>query len=185
MKKYMLIECPYSHSISVWEYIDDVREACKYWYVKQAIQKYGVEGAMPIVMNRMGGYHTHKPDAPDVVRIVESETWPTFKVWDIFPVNSQHFRTGWISPDGTTYLCGYENHLDCADMLMRAYYEESSKKRVRSDEFLLEHGWCKCTDKRYFVYPKQLTAAVSKYLLDNNFLQHPTMKTKTMEDLLC
>ena len=40
MKKFMIIRNPYDQSLAVWEYIDDVKEAMKYWYVKYAIDKY-------------------------------------------------------------------------------------------------------------------------------------------------
>lgn len=82
LKKYMIIKSPYDGTKAVWEYIDDLDEAMSYWYVAQAIEKYGVESMMPIVMNKLGGYHTHRPDEPDVVAIIESVDWPDLKVWE-------------------------------------------------------------------------------------------------------
>lgn len=178
MKKFMIIRNPYDQSLAVWEYIDDVKEAMKYWYVKHAIDKYGVEDTMPIVMNRMGGYHTHRPDAPDVVKIVESETWPDLRLWEMYPMNSKHFKTGWISPDGTTFLCAYEDHIECAETIRKIMYD-GAHPGMPADEMLLEYmGWGKCTNKTYIVYKDKMTDAMAKYFIDNGFTNRLEVLTK-------
>lgn len=177
MKKFMIIRDPYDQSLAVWEYIDDVKEAMKYWYVKYAIDKYGVDDIMPIVMNRMGGYHTHRPDANDVVKIVESETWPTLRLWEIHPMNSAAFKTGWIAPDGTTYLCSYEGHVDCAQTIRDSLYNGATPG-LSADEFLLRKGWGKCTNKTYIVYNNKMTDAMADYFIKNGFHERLEVLTR-------
>ena len=75
--KYMVIHSRFDdNKFEVWEFIDNLEEACSYWYVRDAIKKYGVDSVMPIVMNPMGGYHTHPTTMNDVVCIIESWKWP-------------------------------------------------------------------------------------------------------------
>ena len=167
MKKYMIIQSPYDGSKAVQEYIDDVEEAKSYWYVRQAIEKYGVESMMPIVMNKLGGYHTHKPDAPDVVDIIESYDWPDLKVWEIYPRNRENFKTGWISATGDTYSCGVFDHVDCAMKLASQLYGEHVK--TLADDFLLKTGWFKCTNRKYTGYVSRMIEIQAKYFYDNCF----------------
>ena len=72
--KYCIYKKPWG-DIEAWEYIDDVEEASSYWYVRHAIDKYGVEGTLPICMNKNGGYHTVNKE--EVIAIIESDTWPS------------------------------------------------------------------------------------------------------------
>lgn len=164
--KYMLIR-GYDGSTQVWEYIEDVEEARTYWYVADAIDKYGVESMMPIVMNKLGGYHTHKPDADDVIGIIESEDWPTLKVWESYPMNATDFKTGWISPDGNTFKCSVYEHLDCSEAIAAQFYGEHTK--TISDSFLLKCGWFKCSNKKYSGYHHRMSDAQAQYFLDHNF----------------
>ena len=167
LKKYMIIQSPYNGSKAVWEYIDDVKEARKYWYVAQAIDKYGVESTMPIVMNPLGGYHTHKPDAPDVAGFIEAVDWPSLKVWEYYPKDRPDFKTGWISPAGVTFTCDVFDHMDCAIALCEQYYGENLK--ALADEYLLKHGWFRCSNKKYTGSTRLMTDIQAKYFLDNNF----------------
>lgn len=166
MKKFMLIRGR-SGATECWEYIDDLDEAMSYWYVRDAIRKYGVEFTMPIVMNKLGGYHTHKPDADDVIDIIEAPDWPTLKVWEAYPANKDDFKTGWISPEGTTYKCGIFDHLDCAEALATQLYGQDTK--TICDEFLLNIGWFKCSNRKYTGYVRKMSREQAKYFYDNCF----------------
>ena len=168
MKKYMLI-LSHSGATEVWEYIDDVEEARKYWYVDQAIDKYGVESMMPIVMNKLGGYHTHKPDASDVIGIIESENWPDLELYELYPRNASDFKTGWIAPHGDTYKCDYADHLSCASKIVKCLYKDYSCKKTLSDEFLLSLGWFKCTNRKYTGYGYKMSDSQAKFFYDNCF----------------
>lgn len=176
LKKYMIIQSPYDGSKAVWEYIDDVKEARKYWYVSQAIDKYGVDDVMPIVMNPYGGYHTHKPDAPDVAGFIEAVDFPSLKVWEAYPMNSTSFKTGWIRPNGDTFSCQVFEHLDLSISLCEQYYDEYPK--ALADDFLMKHGWFKCSNKKYSGYRAYMTDIQAKY-----FLEHGFKNSLDMEDL--
>ena len=49
-KKYCIYKRPWG-DIEAWEYIDDLDKAMSYWYIRVSLDKYGVEGTMPICMN--------------------------------------------------------------------------------------------------------------------------------------
>lgn len=166
MKKFMLIRS-YSGATECWEYIDDLDEAMSYWYVRQAIEKYGVESMMPIVMNKLGGYHTHKPDADDVIKIIEAPDWPDLKVWEMYPMNRPDFRTGWIAPNGDTYKCDIFDHLDCAEALATQLYGKHTK--TICDQFLLKCGWFKCSNRKYSGYHRRMSDDQAKYFLEHDF----------------
>ena len=83
MKQWVIKKSHYNPgSLEVWEYITDVDEAMSYWYVHKAILEYGEDEIMPIAMNRLGGYHTLKPDNPSIVKIVLSEEEPKLDLKD-------------------------------------------------------------------------------------------------------
>lgn len=41
----------------VWRYIDTVEEAKRYFYIAEAIKKFGADDILPVAVNRLGGYH--------------------------------------------------------------------------------------------------------------------------------
>ena len=146
--------CIYKKScgdIEAWEYIDDLEEACEYWYIRDVIEKYGAEKVLPIAMNKVGGYHTVFTD--EVVAIIESDTWPALSThYELFKdlVNNEKFDYGWIDPLGNTYSCKYMGHASLASELVALNYsvEYSKYKLVEErinapDDFLLENGWIK------------------------------------------
>jgi hypothetical protein len=170
LKKYMIIQCPHNSSRAVWEFIDDADEAMKYWYVKEAILKYGVKNVMPIVMNKLGGYHTHRPDADDVVDIIESYDWPNLKVWEQYPKNKENFKTGWISPTGDTYSCNMFDHVNCAVKLAEQLYGAHAK--TVADDLLLKLGWFKATNKKYIGCESKMSCEQAKLFLEKGFTSH-------------
>ena len=148
--KYCIYKKPWD-DIEAWEYIDDVEEACQYWYVRDMIKKYGAEKVLPIAMNKVGGYHPVFKD--EVIAIIESDTWPSISThFELFKdlVNSEQFNYGWIDPLGNTYSCRYMGHASLAQDLVALFYSEeySESKSVLAginapDDFLLDKGWIK------------------------------------------
>lgn len=51
-----------SGKLEVWQYIDTIEEANRYFYIARVIEKYGVKEILPIAMNRVGGFHSLKWD---------------------------------------------------------------------------------------------------------------------------
>ena len=122
----------------------------EYWYVRYAIDKYGVKDTMPICMNKCGGYHTFYE--PECIAIIESDTWPSLSShYNLFKdiVNSDKFNYGWIDPLGNTYMCQYMGHASLASELVTMNYKvEWTDSIVRDninapDDFLLKKGWIK------------------------------------------
>jgi hypothetical protein len=148
--KYCIYKKPWG-DIECWEYIDDLDEAMSFWYVRDAIDKYGVEDTMPICMNKCGGYHSFYE--PECIAIIESDTWPSLSShYDLFKgiVNSEHFSYGWIDPLGNTYMCQYMEHASLASELCTMNYAVEYTKSAlfqeginAPDEFLLHQGWIK------------------------------------------
>lgn len=150
MRKWMLIQKYPSVPIEVWEYIDDIKEAMKYWYVAKAIREYGANKIMPIVMNDLGGYHTHRPNDDDVLAIIESDENPSLSVFEQYPVNSKYFETGWLSPDCTSFSCSYMGHIRLAMNLARDFY--GMHENNVADDILLEKGWVKVMNGKWLGY---------------------------------
>jgi hypothetical protein len=174
MTKYCIYKKPWG-DIEVWEYIDDLEEAMSYWFVRMAIDKYGVESTMPICMNKMGGYHTFYK--PDCIAIIESDTWPSIATHrDLFKdmVNSARFNYGWIDPLGNTYSCRYMQHAALAsDLVVMQYKEDYTKEVVKEninapDDFLLRKGWIKVLngDPAHIYFDEYTTDAALKKLLE-------------------
>lgn len=142
MKKWVIKQPAKGGPLEIWEYIDSVEEAMKYWYVAQAIRKYGVEKIVPLAMNANGGYHHLPADSSEIVRIVNSEEPPNLSVYELYPVNSPKLYNGWMAPDGTTFACSSYGHIGCADKLCKEFHVPEIGT-IHGDEALLEHGWIK------------------------------------------
>ena len=148
-KKYCIYKKPWG-DIEAWEYIDDLDKAMQYWYVRMSLDKYGVEGTMPVCMNKAGGYHQFW--APECIAIIESDTWPSLSShYDLFKgiINNDKFNYGWIDLLGNTYSCQYMGHASLANELVTMNYKtEWTKKLVEDninapDDFLINKGWIK------------------------------------------
>lgn len=174
-KKYCIYKKPWG-DIEAWEYIDDLDEALSYWYVRHAIEKYGVEDTMPICMNKCGGYHSFYE--PECIAIIESDTWPSLSShYDLFKgiINSKNFNYGWIDPLGNTYSCQYMAHAALAQELVvmnyKIEYSKSSlvKEKINApDDFLLHKGWIKVFsgNPSHVFYDQCVTDAALKKLLE-------------------
>ena len=170
MKKWMLIR-PYKDSpIQIWEFIDDLQEALQYWYVARAISKYGINKVMPIVMNDLGGYHTHRPDAPDVVAIIESVEKPGISVFKQYPVNSENFRTGWLSPDCTSFSCEYMGHIGLAMRIVKEFF--GLPENPTADDALLEKGWIKVMNRTWLGEWDKINDKQMAFLEEKGFKCH-------------
>ena len=172
-KKYCIYKKPWG-DIEAWEYIDDLEEVMKFWYIRISLDKYGIEGTMPVCMNKCGGYHQFY--APECIAIIESDTWPSLSShYELFKgiVNSDKFNYGWIDPLGNTYSCQYMGHASLASELVTMNYKiEYTKKRAEDkidapDDFLLNKGWIKVLSGKpaYIYYDKYVTDAALNKLM--------------------
>ncbi len=173
--KYCIYKKPWG-DIEAWEYIDDLEEAMKYWYVRMAIDKYGVEDTMPICMNKCGGYHTCIKS--ECIAIIESDTWPSLSShYDLFKgiINNKHFNYGWIDHLGNTYSCNYMGHASLAHELVTMNYkiEYTDSVMVKDginapDDFLLKKGWIKVLhgDPAHIFFDEYVTDAALKKLIE-------------------
>lgn len=142
IKKWAFKKTP--SNIECWEYIDDINIARSYWYVAQAIDKYGADEVMPILMNDCGGYHTAPMDK--IVAIVESEEKPDLEFRNKYQkiIDNPNFKCGWISPSGHTYSCSYMGHASLAEDICKMFgYPIRSQGVYVPDDTLLDLGYVK------------------------------------------
>lgn len=141
MRKWIIKKNDVTGKLEVWEYIDTVEEANKYWYVKRAIRESSVEEVLPIAMNPLGGYHSlhYDIEAGNIVEIVESENPPALNLSDAWGINEPDFNRGWIAPDCTTYSCGYMEHYALARDICRVKYNKTGE--LNFEDLLTDKGW--------------------------------------------
>jgi hypothetical protein len=173
--KYCIYKKPWG-AIEAWEYIDNLKEAVSYWYVRDAMDKYGVNDVMPICMNKMGGYHTFYK--PECIAIIESDTWPSLSShYDLFKgiINNEKFNYGWIDTLGNTYMCQYMGHASLASELVTMNYKVEYTKSAlveqgidAPDDFLLKKGWIKVFsgNPAHVYFDEYTTDAALKKLLE-------------------
>lgn len=172
--KYCIYKKPWG-DIEAWEYIDDPDEAMEYWFVRIAIDKYGVEGTLPICMNKMGGYHTFNKE--ECIAIIESDTWPSLSShYELFKgiINNEKFNYGWIDHLGNTYSCRYMGHASLASELVTMNYkiewtDSIVKDNINApDDFLLKKGWIKVLSGQpaHVYFDEYTTNAALKKLLE-------------------
>lgn len=149
MKKWVIKQPTKGAPLEIWEYIDTIKEAMEYWYIAQAIRKYGADKIVPLAMNDYGGYHPLPADSKEIVQIVTSEKRPDISVFQQYPTNTEQIYNGWMSPSGTTFECGIYGHIGCADKLCREFHVPEIGT-VHGDEALLEQGWIKISNRKWF-----------------------------------
>lgn len=155
MRKWVIKQPWKDAPLQVWEYIDSVEEAQKYWYVSQAIDKYGVDEIVPLAMNSLGGYHPLKPDSPEIVAIIESENEPTLSLIQKYPIAKGKVANGWMSPDCVIYTCDSYGHIGLAERICEEFYDgpfyrtEKGNLINAPDEKLYDKGWIKITAWRW------------------------------------
>lgn len=151
MKKWAFIKKS-NGSIECWRYIDNLSELKPFWYILEAINKYGYDDVMPVVVNSLGGYHSVNPE--DIVNIIESEIEPGYALKDKYMKikNNPDFDCGWIDLHGNTYSCNVYGHLSLAQDLCQTIFPKSYGEYVASscisapDDFLLDAGFIKIYD---------------------------------------
>lgn len=149
MPKWVVKRPEHSRHLEIWEYIDTVEEAKQYWYIRQAICKYGAENVVPLAMNRFGGYHHLPINSKEIVRIIESEAQPDISVFELYPPGLPQIQNGWMAPDASIFTCGAYGHLDCAEKLCSAF-QVRPYDPTGPDETLLAHGWIKILSRTWF-----------------------------------
>lgn len=149
MKKWVIKQPRKDAPLEIWEYIDTVEEAMEYPWVAQAIRKYGANKVVPLAMNKFGGYHSLPADSPEVVEIIISEEPPKISVYKLYPVNAQSIHNGWMNQNGTTFSCGAYGHIRCAEKLVEEF-NISEIGTIHADDALLEHGWIKIANRRWY-----------------------------------
>lgn len=176
MKKWVIKRSwPNEDVLEVWRYIDTEEEARKYWYISQALDKYGVENELPIAMNDMGGYHSLRNIMDRIVKIVVSDEKPKLGLNEGYPVNEEKFRCGWISPDGTTYSCDAYGHYALADIIcIRDFngdtiYTMCGRTYNDPDGKLIYKGWVKVTYTDYYADYYKMTDAQAEVLLKQGY----------------
>ena len=156
MKKWAFIKIG-SRDVECWHYIDNEKEVSRYWYIVDAISRYGWDDVMPVVVNRFGGYYSPHPD--DIIIIVESETEPSLEQKNKYMhiVNNPQFDCGWIDSRGNTYSCGLFGHFDLAEELATTLFPTAYTKYKEAtplnapDEFLLQSGCIKICEGKHHI----------------------------------
>ena len=123
------------------------------------------------MINSCGGYHSIDPNSPEIVKIIESETKPCLPIETVYPVNSNNFHCGYIAPDGTTYSCGYMEHLHLADRLYKELTGEEPECYQDTEDWLEdEKGYMRIDGRgQYnFYYKRHMTDAQAQVCLDKN-----------------
>lgn len=167
MKKWAFIR-KQNGDVECWRYIDNLKEVSSYWYIMQAIDKYGYDDVMPVVMNSVGGYHS--VDTESIIKIVESETEPLLNTKEQFLKNVPQFTCGYIDREGNTYSCSCYGHLDLAEELCTYFHSTSWEEwkhttRLNApDEFLIQAGYIKIYDdrKHHYSWEYVTDAAIKK-----------------------
>ena len=126
-----------SYGLFAIEYLDNLYEVKKkYPYIR--------EDALPVLVNASGGYTSFSKDYNGnefikIIKICEDDEPLTRE--ERYPKNSDKFHYGWISPNGDTYTCGFESHIDCAYAICDELFPN---EYIGNAEYHLEElGWIK------------------------------------------
>lgn len=78
--------------------------------------------------------------------------------------------SGWLSPEGEYFACGMYNHNLHADAICWEYYPNDDIEIVygviQTDEHLLEKGWIKISNKRWFANAYKLSKLQIEFMYD-------------------
>lgn len=121
--------------------------AVSYFTTAEEIRPYPYISAdrLPVMVNPYGGYSSfdEKIDGKNLLYcLIIPKGEEPLSSEDMYPRNSEKFEYGWISPAGDTYLCDYEEHMDCAAVLYENIYRKPCRNAERELEIL---GWIKVT----------------------------------------
>lgn len=168
MRKWVIKQQWPDAPLEVWEYLTALEEVKDYWYIVQAIQKYGEDYVLPVAMNDRGGYHPLPRDSKEIVAIIESDQRPKLRLFQMYSVNNANFRYGWLSPDCTSYSCSYMCHMDCANDIVDELYRGKTMVDSHADDFLLKNGWIKVTNSGWFGWPNKISLEQINFLGGHN-----------------
>ena len=119
------------------EYYDSAYE------LKRVGLTYIREDALPVTVNRTGGYTSFieecdkKNGFVEIVTVLENEEPLTRE--QMYPINSDKFKLGWIDRAGNTYACGFEGHRYAAEAICK----ELGYKCYDHEQELEKKGWIK------------------------------------------
>lgn len=137
-----------SDEIGIWKYCTTKKDIAPYFYIKDAINKYGWDDIMPCIVNCRGGYTSAK--GMEILDIITCEATPTLEDLQRYIKNEPKFNCGWISPNGDTYSCHHYGHTSLAQDICDFIYQETYRNyRLQPnsinapDDFLLNIGWIK------------------------------------------
>ena len=71
--------------------------------------------------------------------------------------------TGWLSPEGKFYECGYMEHLSFCDDIVHDRYKINSKN---NEEFLENHGWVKISMTTYISHELHILWKMGNHLTE-------------------
>lgn len=161
MKKWAIIQPSVGAPLEIWRYIDMEKEARTYWYISQAIDKYGLNNVIPLTMNAYGGYSSIDKSSNTIVRIIESDTKPVLSLSEMYPVNAEQLQDAWMSPDGTTYSCNSYGHCELAERIVKEFnigkVEHNKSFFNAPDDKLLFLGWIKIVGGKWLGYYNRIT----------------------------
>lgn len=156
----------------VRRYIDNMEELAnsKYWYIVEAIQKYGINKVLPVIINDRGGYCTVSTE--DIIQIVEQNSPPKLSLSDIYSVDDPNFKYGWLSPDCIKYGCDYGEHYQLAIKICEEFFPEEFV--AHEDDFLQQKGWIKVDGKTWVGEFSKISNKQAEFLLNNGFTERIT-----------
>ncbi|MEG0991221.1 MAG: hypothetical protein RSN88_10195 [Gordonibacter sp.] len=104
---------------------------------------------LPVEVNAVGGYCSFvEPGDGEKYRLVEYRKYDpdendpnTFS--ERVPKNHPGFSCGWIAPNGDTYSCGREGHMEAARWITDALYPDE----LGGERCLEEYGWIRLAAK--------------------------------------
>lgn len=155
------------------ENLEDAEDLLAYPQLKKAPWR------LPVVVGRMGGMHGFNPADESYVetRVLPEDAEP-LTLEEQFPVNSDVFELGFVSPDGDTFACVKGSYMDCAEAICTRFFPGVSV--CSPEQHLLLDGWIsilQMDDELYVSYEVPMTkkqAAVIQKIGVDKF--HPNIE---------
>lgn len=156
----------------VRRYIDNIEEIknSRYWYIEEAIQKYGEKEVLPVGINSKGGYCTLSKN--EIIEIIDQEYPPKLSLGEMYTINSKNFRYGWLSPDCIRYGCDYGEHYQLAIKICEEFFPDEII--VHEDDFLEQKGWIKVDGCTWVGNFSKISNKQAEFLLNNGFKEKIT-----------
>ena len=100
------------------------------------------EEQLPVVLDDAGGYFKFNAEDHQFVKLAETEDDVPLTLEQMFSMDPDKFKLGWVSPDGDLYSCSYTNHNKCAEMLAAKFFPDAKYPELA----LGRKGWIKVID---------------------------------------